>query len=327
MAAHADGAPNNDPASRGDRQPGMRLRAHLIARSFSCALLLLTGLPLLSAAVHAHGIVGDRFFPATMATDDPFSADELALPTFERSRRSDDGSTVGETDYDFEYSKSIVPGFAVSLGGGYARLTQAGEPVRSGFRDFSIAPALELLRSPEHEFIASASVEWEIGGSGSTALAEPASTYTPSLRVGKGFGDLPENLALLRPFALTASIGYANPAEHAAARSIEWSGALEYSLLYLKNNVRDAGIGNIAAHLTPIVEFAFSSPVGAGRGPTTGTINPGLLWSGQFVQFGIEAAIPVNKVSASKPGVIAQLHFHIDDLFPHSLGMPLFGGT
>ena len=29
----------------------------------------------------AHGIIGQRFFPATLAIDDPFVADELSLPT------------------------------------------------------------------------------------------------------------------------------------------------------------------------------------------------------------------------------------------------------
>ena len=29
----------------------------------------------------AHGFAGKRFFPATLATEDPFVADELSLPT------------------------------------------------------------------------------------------------------------------------------------------------------------------------------------------------------------------------------------------------------
>ena len=29
----------------------------------------------------AHGMIGQRFFPATLAIDDPFVADELSLPT------------------------------------------------------------------------------------------------------------------------------------------------------------------------------------------------------------------------------------------------------
>jgi hypothetical protein len=32
-------------------------------------------------AASAHGIAGKRFCPATLATDDPFVADELSLPT------------------------------------------------------------------------------------------------------------------------------------------------------------------------------------------------------------------------------------------------------
>ena len=32
-------------------------------------------------AAQAHGFAGKRFFPATLATEDPFVADELSLPT------------------------------------------------------------------------------------------------------------------------------------------------------------------------------------------------------------------------------------------------------
>ena len=37
---------------------------------------------LLAGDVFAHGIVGKRFFPATLTIDDPFVADELSLPTY-----------------------------------------------------------------------------------------------------------------------------------------------------------------------------------------------------------------------------------------------------
>lgn len=40
----------------------------------------------------AHGFAGDRFFPATLLTDDPFVADELSLPTFTREPTAADGS-------------------------------------------------------------------------------------------------------------------------------------------------------------------------------------------------------------------------------------------
>jgi hypothetical protein len=32
----------------------------------------------------------------------------------------------------------------------------------------------------------------------------------------------------------------------------------------------------------------------------------------------------VNRATGSNIGAIAQLHFYLDDIFPHSLGRPLF---
>ena len=80
--------------------------------------------------------------------------------------------------------------------------------------------------------------------------------------------------------------------------------------------------------LIPLVEFAFETPLNRGQeGQTTGTINPGVIWSGKYFQVGAEAIIPVNSRTGNDVGFIAQLHFYLDDLFPHSLGRPLFGGN
>jgi hypothetical protein len=38
----------------------------------------------------------------------------------------------------------------------------------------------------------------------------------------------------------------------------------------------------------------------------------------------VEALIPANKASGSNVGVIAQFHVFFDDLFPNSLGKPIF---
>lgn len=271
---------------------------------------------LLVSTAGAHGVLGNRFFPATITSDDPFAADELALPTITFFDH--------ETDYDFDYSKSIFPGFAIGIGAGYVDARQPGGPSATGFGNLDLSPTLELLRDKEHEFIFSVGLDWEIGGTGARAVADRFSTYTPTLKFGKGFGDLPDSMDYIRPFALTGTIGYAVPGESAAPKSIEWAGALEYSLLYLQNNVRDQGFDPIVAHLTPIVEFAFSSPTNGGE--TTGTLNPGLVWSGQYVQLAAEAIVPVNRESGNNVGVIAQLHFYIDDIFPDTLGKPIFGG-
>ena len=79
--------------------------------------------------------------------------------------------------------------------------------------------------------------------------------------------------------------------------------------------------------LVPLVEFAFQTPTTPGFGQkTTGTINPGVIWAGQYSQLGIEALIPVNHQSGSTVGALAQVHFFLDDLFRGMwLGGPLFG--
>jgi hypothetical protein len=260
-------------------------------------------------------VVGDRFFPATITTDDPFAADELALPTVSLGNH--------EEDYEFEYTKSIFPRFSLSFGGGYVNAHPG--PNASGFENLEITPTWQFVTDSDGEFVASAAMSFEIGGSGSRAVADRFSTYTPKFLFGKGFGDLPDSMALLRPLAVTGVIGYAMPGSSTQSKSIEWSGALEYSLLYLQNNVRDQGFGEIAAHVTPLVEFAMSSPTDTGG--TTGTINPGLIWTGQYTQLAFEAIIPINHASGDTLGMKMQLHFYVDDIFPHSLGTPIFGGN
>lgn len=276
---------------------------------------------LLSAAAtlpaQAHGVVGDRFFPATITTDDPFAADELALPTITRFNH--------ETDIDMEYSKSIFPGVALSIGLGYTDSNPPGGPKASGFDNVELTPAVELYRDPDHEAIVTAGFIWEIGGSGSKSVADRFSTYTPEVLFGKGFGDLPDSLALLRPFALTGQIGFQIPGTSSQSKALAWGGALEYSLLYLQNNVRDEQFGTFVSRLTPLVEFSFTSPTDAGGGGTTGTVNPGIAWLGKYMQVTAEAIVPVNRASGSGVGAIAQLHFYIDDIFPNSLGRPIFG--
>ena len=263
----------------------------------------------------AHGIVGERFFPATITSDDPFVADELALPTISLGNH--------EEDYEFEYTKSIFPHLSLSFGGGYVNAHPPGDARATGWENLEITPTWQFVTDADSEFVASAAVGIEIGGSGSAAVAERFTTFTPKILFGKGFGDLPDSMALFRPFALTAVVGYAMPGTSNASNAIEWSGAFEYSLLYLQNNVRDQGFSNTLARLTPVVEYSFNSPTETGG--TTGTINPGLIWSGQYVQFAAEAVIPVNRASGDTVGVRMQLHFYLDDIFPQSIGAPILG--
>jgi hypothetical protein len=94
----------------------------------------------------------------------------------------------------------------------------------------------------------------------------------------------------------------------------------------MQEQVKDIGLKASFNRLIPLVEFAISTPLNRGVDKlTTGTINPGVIWSGQYFQLGIEAKIPINGETGHNVGVIAQVHFYLDDLFPKIFGKPLFG--
>jgi hypothetical protein len=74
----------------------------------------------------------------------------------------------------------------------------------------------------------------------------------------------------------------------------------------------------------PLVELAWSSPAPK---PSNLCIQlvfaPGVIYSANSYQIGVEAIIPANRASGRNIGVIAQVHLFFDDLFPNSLGKPL----
>ena len=287
-----------------------------------------------SRGAWAHGFAGPRFFPATIATDDPFVADELALPTVAFSK--DDGD-VKSTTYSVDFAKRITSNFGLEIGGTYVQLRPPGGPSVDGFDNFSLGAKYLLDVDAMHETIFSIGVDADLGGTGALRIgAEDFSTIAPTFFFGKGLGDLPDRMSLLRPFAVTGSIGVGIPAKTRTPdgfggfedhpNTLELGLALEYSLPYLQSQVRNVGLGAPFDRMIPLVELSLESPLDRGGGKSTGTINPGLLWAGQYVQLSAEAIIPWNRDSGHSAGFRAQLHFYIDDVFPTTLGRPLFGG-
>jgi hypothetical protein len=281
----------------------------------------------------AHAVAGNRVFPATIATDDPGVADELSLPTISTSNSSDDPS-VRETDYSFEYAKTLTEDFGLSIDGTWVDASQPGSPRQRGFDNFGITAKYHFLTNDAHELIMSAGLETEIGGSGASRIADSYTTFTPSLYFGKGMGDLPDSLSLLKPLAVTGVVGYSIPsssnnidstgAPNYHGRALEYGGAVEYSMSYLKANVRDFGLPDFVNRLTPLVEFAIEKPTANSDEATTGTINPGVIWSGDSFQIGAEAMLPINRSSGVGVGAIVQIHFFLDDIMPTTLGKPIF---
>jgi hypothetical protein len=296
---------------------------------------------------YGHGFAGARFFPATLSTDDPFVSDELSLPTVSTIRTPDDGGTR-ETDISIDISKRITPEFAIEVGDTFTAFNPREGRAANGFGNLELGGKYQLLKNDEHEAIGSIGLGVEIGGTGGRSVgADSFSTWAPGIFFGKGFGDLPNEVRFLKPFAITGQLGVAIPTS-ASTRSVtvdvqtgerdteierhpdvlEWGFALEYSLIYLQSQVQDLHLHAPLDRLIPLVEFALETPLNRGEeGQTTGTINPGVIWAGKYFQVGVEAVIPINERTGNNVGMIAQLHFFVDDLFPHSLGRPLFGGN
>ncbi len=78
------------------------------------------------AEAMAHGFAGDRFFPATILTDDPFVADESSLPTVTLNPTQSDGSR--ELDIGSDLSMLITPNWDFTLSSDWAHTRIPGMP-------------------------------------------------------------------------------------------------------------------------------------------------------------------------------------------------------
>src|SRR2546427_354899 len=94
-----------------------------------------------AAPAWAHGMIGQRFFPATLALDDPFVADELSLPTisFMRFRGAGDSPAFRQTDISGEFSKRLSPNLGFSLGGNLTILDPDHGKTEAGFDNMEVS--------------------------------------------------------------------------------------------------------------------------------------------------------------------------------------------
>ncbi len=289
-----------------------------------------------STLAHAHAVCGDRIFPATLGIDDPGVGDELALPTVTVQPTN----TSGQQEYDasFAWSKTIFPGFALQVSDGPSWVTTNSQAAGAyGWGDLSTEAKYQLLCVPAAEFMVSAGVEVDWGFTGTNGNANGANytTVSPVLDVGKGFGDLPTSLNILRPIAITAEISEDIPnkffsagGEQQNSENLNFGFTLQYSLPYYNSHVGEIS-NSFVNHLIPLTEFVFSAPINnvpQGGWGVTGTIQPGVIYMADTWQFALEAIFPINGASGKGVGAVGELHFFFDDIFPNTLGKPIFGG-
>ena len=306
-----------------------------VPRAFALTLVLFAA-SLTQAA--AHCFVGARFFPATLAVDDPCVADEMSLPTVSWSKTGD-VPPASEWDVSAEISKRITEDFGISIGDTWSQIRPPGGPTQAGFSDLETTLQYQLLKdgSQELALLLGLIVDW--GGTGATnsGLGTSYSALTPTFYFGKGFGDLPDATGWLRAFAVTGQVGYQFPTSSYDVamgayipQYLVYGGSIQYSMPYLKSEIKDLQLPDLINHLIPIVEAQLATPVANNFGNsylTTGTINPGVIWVGSYFQVGLEAQVPVNRASGTGLGFLGQLHLYLDDMFPQTIGRPLLGGS
>jgi len=299
----------------------------LVGAGLVAGAAILVGKPDLAGA---HGFAGDRFFPATILTDDPFVADEMSLPTFTRPPTAADNTH--EYDLDIDIAKRITNDLGFTLGYGWVSSHTPLMPTVTGFTGLSTGLQYQLFIDPQREMMALAglNVSWAHTGRVAALGAPDFTTITPTFDFGKGFGDLPDSMPFVRPFAITGNLSADFPTKTESAgipntNNFNYGFAFEYSLEYLQHHVKDVGLTAPFDHMVPLVEVAFTTPLNriTPGVRTTGTVQPGIIWSGSYYQIAAEAILPVNALSGKGLGGLIQVHFYLDDLFPKTMGRPL----
>ena len=303
--------------------------------------------------------VGDRYFPSTLATTVPTPADFYNPPYFVKLP---DTATTREFDIPTTYSRLITKDWSVFFTETFRIIENANTGTRSGFDNLVIGTQYQLYTNPEHQFVVTVGGTAAIGGTGAPGIASSFSTLTPTVYIGKGFGDLPDSAAWLRPLNITAtaavavptdastltstSLGSVNlPVETGAFNSLttlptgpttlaatvnpkilQLGFALEYSLVTNEYTGPNRTGTRYPQGWVPLVEFTTSTPLnGPLAGRTTGTVNPGVIWVSRFLQVAVEAIVPMDGRSGRDLGVRAQAHLFLPAIFPNFYGKPIFG--
>ncbi len=297
---------------------------------FLCAAMLAVVVGAAPTLSWAHGVIGQRFFPESLSVEDPFPSDEADFPAVSFIK----GPEGTERAVGLEYSKRLSPNLAVGFEVEHVTLSPAdpAEERQSGLNNPELFLKYAMLRNPDREAIVSVILSvappW-----GDKNFTERNPTIAPGLIFGKGLGGLSDGLRYLRPIALGGAVSLETPLGNITdpadqTSTLNYGFIVEYSLPYLQSFVKDIGLSKPFSRMIPIVEFSLATPVnGPEHGATTAYVNPGLIWAGKYVQLGAEALIPLNDRTGHNVGVLAVLHWYLDDLAPNAFTWTPLHGT
>jgi hypothetical protein len=243
-----------------------------------------TGIPgfLLLLATCSEGsaaYVGDRFFPSTLATTVPTAADFYNPPYFVKLPDTATTPSTREIDIPTTYSRLVTKDLGVFFTETFRILEDANRGTRSGFDNLVIGAQYQLYTNPEHQFVFTVGGTAAIGGTGAPGIASSFSTLTPTLYIGKGFGDLPDSGACLRPNTVTGTVDVAVPTDSTSLTTttpptgattlsetinpkiLQLGLALEYSLVTNMYTGANRTGTRYPEGWVPLVEFTTATPL------------------------------------------------------------------
>jgi len=261
-----------------------------------------------------------------LATTVPTAADFYNPPNLVVLPSTATTPSTREIDIPNTYSRLITKDWSVFFTETFRILEDSNRGRRSGFDNLVIGTQYQLYTNPEHQFIVTVGGTAAIGGTGAPGIASSFSTLTPTIFIGKGFGDLPDSVAWLRPLTVSGTIAVAVPTASTTLSSLGTTDsyadagaftslatvptgattlsetinpkilqlglALEYSLVTNSYTGANRTGTRYPEGWVPLVEFTTATPLnGPLVGRTTGTVNPGVIWVSRYLQAGVEAII------------------------------------
>jgi hypothetical protein len=280
------------------------------------AAAMLASSPHLASAYVA---AGDRTFPAMILLPQVAPADQLYVtPT---TQPLSDGRS---TDVAVNFAKTLTERFGVRFEEDYTWIGRNNGSNLTGWQNLQTVAQYLAILDPPREALVTLGVNREWGGTGTRRIgASPKGATTPTVYFAKGMGDL--DVAYLRPFAVTGSIGYQFADAPSRSDNLLIGITVEYSIPYLQSKVRTLDLPDIVRGMTPLLEtFVTTATRNRGGNRISAVFGPGVNYSGEGWEFIIEALVPAGRGAGSGLGVAAQFNLSLDYFFPDTIGKPLF---
>src|SRR5947207_1519901 len=294
----------------------------LMRKDLGAVGFLLSGIA--AGSAHAHGVVGERAFIEPFIAEDVNPKNEFVIgrPEWDHSR---DGRTLS---LGFGLEKKISDRFSLTLDSAWLDITPrpAAEPHASGFDNLGITLKYAFFIDPVHEAIASVALESSAPTGTEKVGAEQNAAFKPFLLYGKGANELPDALRYLRPLAVQGDAGFEIAIDRARTTALAHNVAVEYSIPYLQQAVRDFALPWPLSNCTADTEFNFEHGVnGEEHGRSKVFTTPGFVYMDRFVELGMAGRFPLNQAAHDELdwGIVWIFDLFIDDIFPWTKWQPL----